>query len=181
MFIGYARVSTRDQRLELQIDALRKAGCEHIYQDKQTGRDTERPGLLSAIANMQPGDTLVVWKLSRLSRSLKQLIDTVQLLEEKGIHFKSLNESIDTKTATGKLLFHVFAAVAQFESDNDRENTLAGLAAARARGRIGGRPRVMNEARIALARKLLAERPDLSKRQICRTLLVSKATLYRYL
>jgi len=180
MLVGYARVSTLDQRLALQFDALRKVGCVRIFQDKMTGRRSDRPGLKAAIASMGCGDTLVIWKLSRLGRSLKQLIDTVQLLAEGGIGLMSLNESIDTSTPTGKLLFHVFAAVAEFEADNGRENTLAGIASARARGRIGGRPLIMDEQKQARARALFNTEPRQSVRQICRELNISKATLYRH-
>jgi len=180
MFVGYARVSTADQLLELQIDALQNAGCKQIFTDKESGRKHDRTGLLQAIASMQPGDTLIVWKLSRLGRSLKQLIDTVQMLEERGIAFKSLNESIDTATAAGKLIFHVLAAVAQFESDNDRENTMAGLAAARAKGHIGGKPQSLDDQQKARAWLLFHGEPRRPVRQICRELKISKATLYRH-
>ena len=180
MFVGYARVSTKDQLLELQLDALRKAGCKRIFRDKLSGRKHDRPGLLKAIAIMQPGDTLVVWKLSRLGRSIKQLLETVELLEKRGIAFKSLNESIDTTTAAGKLIFHVLAAVAQFESDNNRENTLAGIAAARANGHVGGKPQSMDDQQKARARRLFYAEPRRPIRQICRELKVSKATLYRH-
>ena len=131
MLIGYARVSTQDQKLELQRDALAKAGCEKIFEDKASGVKAARPGLTEAVAFMRPGDTLVIWKLSRLGRSLRQLIEAVQMLQDKGIELRSLHESIDTNTATGKLLFHIVAAFAQFERDNMIENTKAGLEAAR--------------------------------------------------
>lgn len=181
MFVGYARVSTEEQKLELQRDALASAGIDCVFHDKMSGRRKDRRGLKAAIASMQRGDTLVIWKLSRLGRSLKELIDTVQLLQEKGISLKSLNESIDTSTATGKLLFNVMGAVAQFEAESGAENTCAGLASAKARGRVGGRPRAMDAQTVAKARLLFSTEPKRSARQISRELNISKATLYRYL
>lgn len=177
MLVGYARVSTQDQKLELQRDALTGAGCEKIFADKASGVKAARPGLAEAIAFMRPGDTLVIWKLSRLGRSLKQLIESVQNLQDKGIELKSLHESIDTNTATGKLLFHIVAAFAQFERDNMIENTKAGLEAAR--GRKGGRKPALDGRKLALAMTLRAD-PTLPISDICKTLGVSKATFYRY-
>ncbi len=176
--MGYARVSTLDQKRELQRDALRAAQCERVFEDRMSGAEAARPGLTEAISALQPGDTLVVWKLSRLGRSLKQLIETVQLLEERGIGLRSLHESLDTATAVGKLLFHVMAAFAQFERDNAVENTKAGLASARARGRKGGRRRLMDETMMRKATGLRAEagRPV---EEICKALGVSRATFYR--
>ena len=179
MLIGYARVSTQDQKLELQRDALAKAGCEKIFEDKASGVKAARPGLTEAVAFMRPGDTLVIWKLSRLGRSLRQLIEAVQMLQDKGIELRSLHESIDTNTATGKLLFHIVAAFAQFERDNMIENTKAGLEAARARGKKGGRKPAMDAKKLALAMTLRAD-PTLPIGDICKTLGVSKATFYRY-
>ena len=179
MLVGYARVSTQDQKLELQRDALQGAGCEKIFEDKASGVKATRPGLTEAVAFMRPGDTLVIWKLSRLGRSLKQLIEAVQMLQDKGIELRSLHESIDTNTATGKLLFHIVAAFAQFERDNMIENTKAGLEAARARGKKGGRKPAMDAKKLALARTLRAD-PTLPIGDICKTLGVSKATFYRY-
>ncbi len=180
MLVGYARVSTQDQNLALQYDALRAAQCQQIFEDKSSGAKAARPGLTEAIGSMQAGDTLIVWKLSRLGRSLKQLIETVQLLEERGIQLRSLHESLDTTTAVGKLLFHVIAAFAQFERDNIVENTTAGLAAARARGRKGGRRPLMDEQEKsrALALWMAQARPVA---EICRSLGVSRATFYRSL
>lgn len=179
MLVGYARVSTQDQNLELQHDALREVGCERIFDDKMSGAKAARPGLMEAIEYMRPGDTLVVWKLSRLGRSLKQLIETVQLLAEKDIELKSLNESLDTVSATGKLLFHIIAAFAQFERDNMIENTKAGLEAARARGKKGGRRRVMDDKKKAIALALRAD-PERPIAEICKTLNISRASFYRY-
>jgi len=179
MLVGYARVSTQDQKLELQRDALKEVQCERVFEDKASGAKAARPGLTEALAFMRPGDTLVIWKLSRLGRSMKQLIETVQAMQDKGIELKSLNESIDTRTPTGKLLFHIVAAFAQFERDNMIENTKAGLEAARARGKKGGRKPVMDEKKLRQAMVLRAD-PTLAVPDICRTLGISRATFYRY-
>lgn len=179
MLVGYARVSTQDQKLELQRDALKEAQCDRIFEDKASGAKAARPGLTEALAFMRPGDTLVIWKLSRLGRSLKQLIETVQAMQDKDIELKSLNESLDTRTPTGKLLFHIVAAFAQFERDNMIENTKAGLEAARARGKKGGRKRALDGKKLAQAMVLRAD-PALPIAEICKTLGISRATLYRY-
>ena len=179
MLVGYARVSTQDQNLSLQHDALNAARCEKIFEDKATGANADRPGLREALHFMRPGDTLVIWKLSRLGRSTKQLIETVQLLQEKGIELRSLNESIDTTTAAGKLLFHIVAAFAQFERDNMIENTKAGLDAARARGKKGGRPPKLDEKKAALARELAQDKSRPIK-EICDLLNISRTTFYKY-
>ena len=179
MLVGYARVSTQDQNLALQQDALRAAQCERIFEDKMSGAKAARPGLTEALAVLQPGDTLVVWKLSRLGRSLKQLIEAVQLLEQKGVELRSLHESLDTGTAVGKLLFHVIAAFAQFERDNLVENTKAGLVAARTRGRIGGRQRLLDNAKMTAALALRKETGQ-PVTEICKALGVSRATFYRH-
>lgn len=141
MRIGYARVSTTDQHLQLQTDALHVAGCERVFTDMVSGARGERPGLMAALAACRPGDTLVVWKLDRLGRSLSHLVGTVRDLGAQGIGFTSLQEQLDMTTTGGKLVFHIFAALAEFERDLIRERTNAGLAAARARGRQGGRQR----------------------------------------
>src|SRR3712207_6386249 len=141
MLIGYARISTLDQSLALQQDALRAAGCERIFTATASGARTDRPGLADALEHLRTGDTLVVWRLDRLGRSLEHLMETIRELHEQGIHFKSLQEQLDTATSGGKLVFHVFGALAEFERDLIRERTRAGLEAARARGRRGGRPR----------------------------------------
>src|SRR3989441_9806091 len=143
MLIGYARVSTQDQTLNLQKDALEKIGCTKIFTDTASGAKTERKGLEEALAYVREGDTLVVWRLDRLGRSLKHLIETVSQLDNRKIGFKSLTENIDTTTSGGKLIFHIFGALAEFERDIIRERTLAGLQAARARGRRGGRPKAL--------------------------------------
>jgi DNA invertase Pin-like site-specific DNA recombinase len=179
MFIGYARVSTADQSLELQKDALAAAGCEKVVTDVASGASTARPGLADALEYARKGDTLVVWRLDRLGRSLKDLIETVNALHARGIGFKSLQEQIDTTTSGGKLVFHVFGALAEFERELIRERTQAGLRAARARGRKGGRPRSMDKKKVAMAKKLLA---DESTRvaDVCDALQVSRSTLYRH-
>lgn len=180
MLIGYARVSTDDQHLDLQRDALQKAGCQTIYTDKVSGSKTERTGLEVALAYLRSGDTLVVWKLDRLGRSLKHLIETVNALQGRGIGFKSLTESIDTTTPGGKLIFHIFGALAEFEREVIRERTKAGLTAARARGRAGGRPRKLDEKKIRQLKSLSADK-SLSVEDILDTLHISKSTYYRYL
>ena len=181
MLVGYARVSTADQTLALQQDALQQAGCERVFTDTASGARADRPGLEAAIAFARAGDTLVVWKLDRLGRSLPHLVQTVTQFQERGIGSRSLTEQLDT-TSGGKLIFHVFAALAEFERDAIRERTQAGLAAARARGRRGGRPRspALNDAKkVALAQRLYEDGPT-SIEDLCRMLKVSRSTLYRY-
>ena len=180
MLIGYARVSTTDQDLELQRRALKEAGCERIFEEKASGAQRDRPQLMAALDFMRKGDTLVVWKLDRLARSLKQLIETVELFDERGAHLKSLTEQIDTSTPGGKLVFHVFGALAEFERGLIRERTLAGLAAARARGRVGGRPRSVSDASLKAARAMLAA-GDLTVSEIASQIGVSPSTLYRHI
>ena len=183
MFIGYARVSTTDQTVDLQKDALEKAGCSHIFTDTISGATTERPGLDEALAYVREGDSLVVWKLDRLGRSLKHLIDTITNLNNRKIGFKSLTENIDTTTSGGKLIFHIFGALAEFERDIIRERTLAGLQAARARGRKGGRPKATSldtPKKVAIAQALYNDKNH-SIDDICKTLHISRATLYRYI
>ena len=183
MLIGYARVSTNEQHLDLQRDALRNAGvnAKHLYTDTITGTKAARPGLEAALSHLREGDTLVVWRLDRLGRSLKHLIETVTALKQQNIAFKSITENIDTSTATGQLVFHLFGALAEFERNLIKERTMAGLEAARARGRRGGRPK-LNPARstVAMAKKLYADHTN-SMADICRMLQISRATLYRYL
>jgi DNA invertase Pin-like site-specific DNA recombinase len=179
MFIGYARVSTDDQNLDLQRDALQKAGCEQIYTDRVSGTKAERKGLTEALSHLRAGDTLVVWRLDRLGRSLRHLIDTVTDLQERGIGFKSLQESIDTTTSGGKLVFHIFGALAEFEREIIRERTRAGLTAARARGKSGGRPKAMTAKQVQMLRNLASD-PENSIDEICRTLGISRTTFYRY-
>ena len=180
MRVGYARVSTHEQNLELQLDALKKAGCERVFEDKASGAKSERPGLAKAREMLRPGDTLVVWRLDRLGRSLKHLIEAVTELDEAGVGFLSLTENIDTTTNGGRLVFHIFGALAEFERGLIRERTLAGLAAARARGRKGGRPKKMDAKKLSQARALLAS-GDQSVAEVASLLKVGRATLYRAL
>ncbi len=183
MLIGYARVSKNEQNLDLQRDALIKAGCneKNIFTDKITGTKAERRGLAQALSHLRAGDTLVVWRLDRLGRSLKHLIETVTKLQGRGVAFKSITENIDTSTATGQLVFHIFGALAEFERNLIRERTIAGLEAARARGRLGGRPPLKaSSGKVAMAKKLYADRTNVIS-DICKTLHISRATLYRYI
>lgn len=180
MLIGYARASTEDQRLNLQIDALEKAGCEKIYSDQLSGSTTERPGLTTLFEVLRPGDTLVVWRLDRLGRSLKHLIQVADMLEKSGVGLRSLQENIDTTTPGGKLVFHLFSALAEFERALIRERTQAGVNAARARGRQGGRPRKLDANKKDLALRLYNEKQH-SIKEICSMIGVCKATLYNYI
>lgn len=180
MLVGYARVSTDDQNLNLQRDALNQAGCKQLFEDRLSGAKAERPGLQQALQYARDGDTLVVWRLDRLSRSLKNLIEMVALLEGKGIGLKSLQEAIDTQTSGGKLIFHIFGALAEFERNLIRERTQAGLQAARVRGRKGGRPKALNKDKQALAVKLYDEKKH-SVDKICQMMGISKPTLYKYI
>jgi len=179
MLVGYARVSTFDQNLDLQKDALSKAGCEKVFLDQVSGVASERPGMEKAFEYLREGDTLVVWRLDRLGRSLKHLIEMIAHLDERKIGFKSLQESIDTTTSGGKLVFHIFGALAEFERNLISERTTAGLSAARARGRLGGRPRVLDEQKIKVALKLYEERQH-TVQEICKIIGVSKPTFYNY-
>ena len=180
LLIGYARVSTLDQNLALQQDALTSAGCEKIFIEQMSGAVADRPGLHEALDYARSGDTLVVWKLDRLARSMKQLIETIEKLRLRKIGFRSLTESIDTTTAQGLLVFHMFSALAEFERSLIRERTRAGLAAAKRIGRTGGRPPKLTEDDLEAARALLAN-PDIGVTQIADRLGVSPATLYRYI
>lgn len=180
MNIGYARVSTGEQTLDLQLDALARAECGKVFTETAGGALVERASLQEALAYARAGDTLVVWRLDRLGRSLKHLIGTVADLRDRGVGFRSLTEQIDTTTPGGKLVFHVFGALAEFERDLIRERTTAGLAAARARGRLGGRPKKLDPKTLALAQRLYdGGQTDVGT--ICRTLGIARATLYRYL
>lgn len=181
MKIGYARISTLEQNLDFQIDALKAAGCEKIITDKISGSAQERPGLKKLKEDLlREGDTLVVWRLDRLGRSLKNLIEWVQELKSKGVQFQSLTENIDTSTSTGELIFHIFGSLAQFERNLIRERTLSGLTAARARGRMGGRPLKLKLEQRKLALELYSDKRR-SIGEICEILGVGKTTLYRYL
>lgn len=178
MKIGYARVSTDDQHMHLQRDALEAAGCEKVFTDTASGAKAARPGLAEALAFARKGDVLVVWRLDRLGRSLPDLVRIVGELEQAGVGFESVTERIETNTAAGRLVFHVFAALAEFERNITRERTLAGLAAARARGRSGGRPGITTEKLAAL--KALAADPKNKPGEICQALGISRATFYKY-
>lgn len=178
MKIGYARVSTRDQEAHLQTDALTEAGCERIFEEKASGAQRDRPELQRAVEYLRPGDVLVVWKLDRLARSLRQLIETVEDLQARGIGFISITEGIDTTSPGGKLVFHIFGALAEFEREMIRERTKAGLKAAKSRGRKLGRPAALTEAQIEMARAMRSTGKH-SMPEIAKQLGVSRATLYR--
>lgn len=183
MKIGYARVSTQDQDLALQLDALKAAGCGKIYKEKITGSTRERPELQKLLDQLREGDIVVIWKLDRLARSLKDLVNLVNEIQEKGGALHSLNDQIDTTTPHGKFTFHVFAALAEFERDIIRERTKAGLVAARVRGRVGGRPKGLSKKAqhtAIIAEKLYQER-ELTVKEICDQLSISRGTLYNYL
>ena len=179
MLIGYARVSTQDPSVELQRDALAKAGCRKVFTDKISGAQAERPGLNKAIEMLRDGDTLVVWKLDRLGRSVKSLVDLVGELAQQGVHFNSLTDSIDTTTPSGRFFFHVMASLAEMERELTVERTRAGLEAARQLGRKGGRKRQMTDSKIESAKKLLAN--GVPPRDVADNLGVSVPTLYRWL
>lgn len=183
MDIGYARVSTREQNLDLQVDALRRAGCGKIYQEVVSGAKADRPVLDALLADLRQGDVLVIWKLDRLGRSLRHLVELATALLEKGVGLKSINDPIDTTTSSGRLTFNLFACLSEFERDLIRERTQAGLTAARARGRLGGRPNGLSpEAqKTAWAAETLYRERSLSVREIADKLGIAKSTLYEYL
>ena len=178
MLVGYARVSTHGQELDLQKDALKEVGCERVYTDVASGAKATRPGLDEALDFVRTGDMLVVWRLDRLGRSLPHLIEVVRGLDDVGVGLWTLHEQVDTTTAGGKLVFHVFGALAEFERELNRERTAPGLKAARARGRVGGRKRRMTYEQVQQAALLLAS-PNCDVAEICRTFGVHRATLYR--
>lgn len=180
MHIGYARVSTQDQHLDLQIDALKSAGCEKIYQEKVTGKSRERIELNSCLNAMRFGDVFVVWKLDRLARSLKDLVEIVHSLEKQGVGFKSLTESIDTTSPSGRLIFHIFGALAEFEHSIIKERTIAGLNAARARGRKGGRKPSLSKSDVKKAIAMLLD-PKITKTEVAEHFKVSRITLNKAL
>jgi DNA invertase Pin-like site-specific DNA recombinase len=178
MVIGYARVSTDEQTNAAQMLALKKAGCGRIYEEKESGRKDDRPELAKCLDRLEKGDKLMVWRLDRLGRSLRHLLETVTGLKKRGVAFVSLMENFDTGTASGRLIFHVFASLAEFERELIRERTVAGLEAARARGRLGGRKRVLNEQQIAEVRRMWDENRH-TKEQIGSLFRVSKSTVDR--
>ena len=179
MLVGYARVSREDQNFELQLQALTEAKCERIFSDKKSGAQKARKGLEEALFHLRAGDTLVVWKLDRLGRTVKQLVDLIEDLEEKGIQFKSLKDSIDTTTSTGRFFFHLIASLAQMERELIAERTKAGLEAAKRLGRTGGRPRLMTDGKVRSAKKLL--KSGMPPRDVAESLEISLATLYRWI
>lgn len=180
MLLGYARVSTDDQNLDLQRDALEAAGCERTFEDMASGAKADRIGLAAMMTALRAGDTVVIWRLDRLGRSLKNLIELVERLEVAKVGLRSLQENIDTTSSGGRLVFHLFGALAEFERNLVRERTLAGLAAARARGRMGGRPKRLDPSKLALALRLHYEDKHTIK-EICQMMGISKSTLYNYL
>ncbi len=179
MLIGYARVSTQDQNLDLQTEALTKAGCKRIFNDKISGSRAERPGLTKALEMLREDDILIVWKLDRLGRSVKNLVDLVGELHKQGIQFKSLTDAIDTGTPSGRFFFHVMASLAEMERDLAVERTRAGLEVARQLGRKGGRKRQMTDSKIESAKKLLAS--GIPPRDVATNLGISVPTLYRWI
>jgi DNA invertase Pin-like site-specific DNA recombinase len=183
MIFGYARVSTEDQNLSLQLDALKSAGCDRIFSEKKSGAKDDRAELIRLLDQVREGDTIMVWKLDRLGRSLHHLVATITDLNTRGVAFRSLRESIDTTSATGKLIFHIFASLAEFERDMIRERTNAGLASARARGRVGGRPEGLSPTADLKANAAKALYQDGNSLTVIMTQLgiKSKETLYRWL
>lgn len=183
MKIGYARVSTREQNLTMQVIALEKVGCERIYEEVVSGVKVARPVLDNLITQLRPGDVLVIWKLDRLGRSLKNLVELVQKLIENNIGLCSINDPVDTTSSQGRLIFNIFASLAEFERDIICERTQAGLNAARSRGRFGGRPRGLSRAAeaTACAAETLYKEKKLSVMDVCKKLSISKSTLYKYL
>ena len=179
MLVGYARVSTLDQNLDLQLSALKEAGCEKLYQDQISGTKANRPGLGMALEVLRKNDTLVVWKLDRLGRTVKGLIDLVNQLHQKEIHFKSITDNVDTSTPAGRFFFHIMASLAQMERELMAERTKAGLAAAKAKGRVGGRKRKMTQSKIESAKQLLAS--GSLPRDVAQNLGISIPTLYRWI
>lgn len=179
MLIGYARVSTPDQKIDLQMDDLKRAGCEEVWSDVASGARDARPGLTQALDRLKSGDTLVVWRLDRLGRSLPHLVSTVNTLAARGVDFRSLRENIDTTTAGGRLIFHMFAALAEFEKELIHERTKAGLNAARARGRVGGRALKLSDEQVEIAVRLAKDQVPVE--QICGVLKISRRSYFRYL
>ena len=183
MKIGYARVSTKEQNLDLQVDALKNVGCEKIYKEYVSGVKADRPELEKLMNHLRKGDVVIIWKLDRLGRSLKHLVELVATFNEKEVGLLSLNDPVDTTTPQGRLVFNIFASLAEFERDIIRERTKAGLEAARSRGRLGGRPKGLSKEaeKTAIAAKVLYQQKELSISEICEKLNISKSTLYRYL
>jgi DNA invertase Pin-like site-specific DNA recombinase len=179
MTVGYARISTGDQNVDLQVDALKQAGCRKIFEETASGANKNRPRLAEAIDFLKTGDTLVVWKLDRMARSLSQLIETIDRIHSQGCGFRSITEAIDTTTASGRLTFHIIGALAEFERNIIRERTIAGLRAAAARGRKGGRPKALNNDNLKIAEALLRD-GLLTVKEVAKQVGISPATLYKY-
>jgi len=179
MLIGYARVSTDEQKLDLQLEALQQAGCSRVFSDQISGAASDRPGLADALSHVRDGDTLVVWKLDRLGRTVKGLVEFIGELQKRNVQFRSLTDSIDTSTPSGRFFFHVMAALSEMERDLIRERTRAGLAVARARGRTGGRRRKMTDSKVVSAKRLL--QAGTAPKEVAANLGVSVPTLYRWL
>ena len=179
MLVGYARVSTQDQNLSMQITALQEVGCQKLYEDKQTGTRYNRPGLELALEVLRKGDTLVVWKLDRLGRSVKGLVDLVNKLHDREIHFKSITDNVDTGSPSGRFFFHIMASLAEMERELIVERTKAGLKAAKAQGRVGGRKRKMTESKVAAAKKLITS--GMLPKDVANDLGISIPTLYRWI
>lgn len=180
MIVGYSRVSTHDQNLDLQEDALKSEGCTKIFTDVISGAKSKRPGLDGLLDYVRSGDTVIIWRLDRLGRSLKDLIEIVNHFESKGIELISLHESINTSSSAGKLYFHIFASLAEFERNIIAERTMAGLSAARARGKVGGRPKTLSKAKRMHAVQLYQAKEKTIK-EICDLMNISKPTLYKYI
>ncbi len=180
MKIGYARTSTEDQNLDLQLDALKKYGCEKVFTDQVSGSIADRKGLTEALSFARKGDVLVVWRLDRLGRSLQNLISLVNTMNSRGVGFTSLSEALDTTTANGKLYFHLFGALSEFERSLLRERTMAGLSAAKIRGRLGGRPEKLKPEQVSMAKTLMSDKKN-SIMDICRMFQISRSTLYRHI
>ena len=180
MKVGYARISTSDQNLYMQQDDLKEDGCEEVFSDIASGAKSDRPGLAKALVYLREGDTLVVWKLDRLGRSVQHLIQTIKELSDRKIGFRSLRESIDTNTSGGKLIFHIFSALAEFERDLIRERTKAGLKAARSRGKMGGRPPLLDKRQILRMIQMYDEQNN-TVADICKIYDISRPSFYNYL
>ena len=181
MKIGYARVSTEDQNLDSQIDALKKEGCDDIFSEKVSGASSEREALKKVLTMLREGDTLVVYKLDRLGRTVKQLVSLIEQFQEKGIQFKSIKDTIDTATPNGRFFFHIMSAFSELERELIRERTQSGLSAARARGKQGGRPTLHNQGKKEIAYQMVMEKPHKTVSEIAKALHMSRSTIYRHI
>ena len=181
MKIGYARVSTEDQNLDSQIDALKKEGCDNIFSEKVSGASSEREALKKVLTMLREGDTLVVYKLDRLGRTVKQLVSLIEQFQEKGIQFKSIKDTIDTATPNGRFFFHIMSAFSELERELIKERTQSGLSAARARGKQGGRPTLHNQDKKEIAYQMVMEKPHKTVSEIAKALHMSRSTIYRHI